>query len=86
MTRQELKDVEKRMSDAIVHLKDRLVAGSSQPFGSGAANFAGFFQVLARGGYTGDFLTQHYFDAQPEVSASHSVAFVRAQLGAREAA
>jgi hexulose-6-phosphate isomerase len=69
-----------------VHLKDRKLAGTSQPFGSGAANFPEFFQVLARAGYAGDFLTQHYFDAEPEASAAHSVAFVREQLRAREAA
>jgi len=69
-----------------VHLKDRVVGGSSQPFGKGAANFTGFFGVLARAGYHGDFLTQHYFDAEPEQSAAHSLGFVREQLRAREAA
>jgi len=69
-----------------VHLKDRVVSGTSRPFGSGAANFSGFFQALGRAGYTGDFLTQHYFDAEPEASAIHSVEFVRGQLRAREAA
>ena len=69
-----------------VHLKDRVVCGKSQPFGQGAANFAGFFGVLAEAGYHGDFLTQHYFDAQPEQSAAHSLGFVREQLRARKAA
>lgn len=69
-----------------VHLKDRAVSGTSRPFGLGAANFRGFFQVLAQAGYAGDFLTQHYFDAEPEASAKHSVEFVRRQLHAREAA
>ena len=69
-----------------VHLKDRVVAGTSRPFGSGAANFPGFFAELARAGYVGDFLTQHYFDAQPEVSAAHSLGFVREQLQGRKAA
>jgi hexulose-6-phosphate isomerase len=69
-----------------VHLKDRVVSGSSQPFGRGASNFAGFFAVLAQAGYTGDFLTQHYFDADPAASAAHSLAFVQAQLRARKAA
>lgn len=69
-----------------VHLKDRLVAGTSQPFGRGAANFNGFFGVLAKAGYGGDFLTQHYFDADPEASAAHSLGYVRGQLRAREAA
>ncbi len=69
-----------------VHLKDRVVAGTSQPFGRGAANFSGFFSVLASAGYAGDFLTQHYFDSNPEASAAHSLGFVRAQLRARRAA
>ena len=69
-----------------VHLKDRLLGGASQPFGRGAANFDAFFSVLATAGYAGDFLTQHYFDANPEASAAHSLGFVRRQLRARRAA
>jgi len=69
-----------------VHVKDRMVFGTSQPFGRGAANFDGFFGVLDMAGYRGDFLTQHYFDAEPEGSAQHSLAFVQAQLRARKAA
>jgi L-ribulose-5-phosphate 3-epimerase len=69
-----------------VHLKDRVVNGTSQPFGRGAANFAEFFGVLTASGYHGDFLTQHYFDAEPELSAAHSLGFVRDQLRARKAA
>ena len=69
-----------------VHLKDRVVGGTSRPFGRGAANFKGFFNVLAQAGYCGDFLTQHYFDAVPEAAAAHSLSFVRGQLQAREAA
>ena len=69
-----------------VHLKDRVIGGSSQAFGCGAANFAGFFAVLAAAGYAGDFLTQHYFDTDPEASAAHSLDFVQGQLRARRAA
>jgi hexulose-6-phosphate isomerase len=69
-----------------VHLKDRLVSGPSQPFGSGAANFIGFFAALAEAGYAGDFVTQHYFDAEPEASAVHSLGFVQARLESRRAA
>ena len=69
-----------------VHLKDRLPFGTSQPFGHGAANFTEFFQVLSAAGYEGDFLTQNYFDAEPLLSAVHSLAFVRQQLRARRAA
>ena len=69
-----------------VHLKDRKKFGTSRAFGHGDANFAGFFQTLARSGYSGDFLTQHFFDAEPQASAAHSLAFVREQLHARKAA
>jgi len=69
-----------------VHLKDRAVFGTSQPFGRGAANFQAFFDVLEKAGYAGDFLTQHYFDAEPEASAAHSLDFVRGLLRARRAA
>jgi L-ribulose-5-phosphate 3-epimerase len=69
-----------------VHLKDRVVHGTSRPFGQGAANFGGFFSVLAKAGYRGDFLTQHYFDAEPELSAAHTLNFVRDQLRTRRAA
>ena len=69
-----------------VHLKDRMVGGTSRPFGRGAANFPGFFAALERAGYRGDFLTQHYFDAEPEASAAHSLAFVQGQLQGRKAA
>ena len=68
-----------------VHLKDRVVGGTSQPFGRGAANFAEFFGVLCTAGYRGDFLTQHYFDAEPLLSAAHSLGFVRDQLRAKAA-
>jgi sugar phosphate isomerase/epimerase len=69
-----------------VHLKDRVTFGTSRPFGQGNTNFDGFFAVLARAGYAGDFLTQHYFDAEPEAAAAHSLAFVRGQLQGRKAA
>jgi sugar phosphate isomerase/epimerase len=69
-----------------VHLKDRVTFGTSRPFGQGTTNFAGLFSVLARAGYTGDFLSQHYFDLDPEAAAAHSLAFVRAQLQGRKAA
>lgn len=69
-----------------VHMKDRVVHGTSRPFGHGAANFPGFFSRLAEIGFAGDFLTQHYFDATPEASAAHSLRFVREQLAVRKAA
>jgi sugar phosphate isomerase/epimerase len=69
-----------------VHVKDRAAFGTSRPFGQGSSNFDGFFSLLMRAGYAGDFLTQHYFDADPEAAAAHSLAFVRGQLQKRKAA
>ncbi|HTA89445.1 MAG TPA: sugar phosphate isomerase/epimerase family protein [Polyangiaceae bacterium] len=70
-----------------VHVKDRVRHGTSRRFGEGAANFSGFFARLAAAGYGGDFLVQHYFDADPEDSARHSLGFVLASLlAARRAA
>jgi L-ribulose-5-phosphate 3-epimerase len=63
-----------------VHLKDRKRGGSSVPFGTGDTNFAGFFQQLARRGFSGDLLMQHYFDRDPEGAARHAHEFVRAEL------
>lgn len=70
-----------------VHVKDRKRAGGSVPLGSGDANFAGFFRALARAGFGGDLVLQHYFDAEPERSAARALDFVRAGLAhAAEAA
>jgi L-ribulose-5-phosphate 3-epimerase len=71
---------------AAVHLKDRVKFGTSRPFGRGDTNFSGLFRVLDRAGFSGDFLTQHYFDADPKAAAAHSLAFVRDQLQGRKAA
>lgn len=69
-----------------VHVKDRVSHGTSRRFGDGAANFPGFFSRLAEGSYASDFLLQHYFDADPEGAASHSLGFVRRALAAAEGA
>jgi L-ribulose-5-phosphate 3-epimerase len=70
-----------------VHLKDRVLHGTSRRFGQGATNFSGLFSRLQSSGYRGDFLLQHYFDADPREAAKHSLGFVRALLAdAREAA
>jgi L-ribulose-5-phosphate 3-epimerase len=70
-----------------VHVKDRVKHGTSRRLGDGAANFPGLFARLADSGYRGDFLVQHYFDADPLGAARHSLAFVRAALrAARRAA
>lgn len=71
---------------AAVHLKDRVVGGTSRRFGEGDANFPGFFQVLASVGYRGDFLLQHFFDADPEGAARHSLGFVATALNATRSA
>ena len=41
-----------------VHVKDRLLGGTTVPLGSGAADFPKVFSKLARIGYRGDFILQ----------------------------
>ncbi len=69
-----------------VHLKDRVKRGTTRRFGLGDANFRGFFERLSGANYLGDFLLQHYFDADPEAAASHSLGFVRSALSAARGA
>lgn len=59
-----------------VHVKDRVRGGSSKPLGTGDANFQEFFPRLLRAGFKGDFVLQHYFDADPELEAERSLSFV----------
>ena len=60
-----------------VHIKDRVRGGGSKPLGTGDTNFQGFFPRLLRAGFRGDFVLQHYFDAQPELEAERSLSFVQ---------
>ncbi len=60
-----------------VHVKDRVRGGSSKPLGTGDANFQGFFPRLLASGFRGDFVLQHYFEAQPELEAERSLSFVQ---------
>jgi hexulose-6-phosphate isomerase len=41
-----------------VHVKDRLLGGTTVPLGTGAADFPRVFRELARVGYRGDFILQ----------------------------
>jgi L-ribulose-5-phosphate 3-epimerase len=71
-----------------VHVKDRKTHGGTQPLGSGDTNFRGFFQALAKRGFAGDFVLQHYFAGDPLGDAAKSLTFVKAcqAEAAREAA
>jgi hexulose-6-phosphate isomerase len=60
-----------------VHVKDRVRGGGSRPLGTGDTNFQGFFPALLRGGFRGDFVLQHYFDAEPEIEVERSLSFVQ---------
>jgi hexulose-6-phosphate isomerase len=60
-----------------VHIKDRVRGGGSRPLGTGDANFQGFFPKLLRAGFRGDFVLQHYFDAEPELEAERALSFVQ---------
>ncbi|RYZ09459.1 MAG: sugar phosphate isomerase/epimerase [Myxococcales bacterium] len=59
-----------------VHIKDRVRGGGSKPLGTGDTNFQHFFPRLMRAGFKGDFVLQHYFEAQPELEAERSLSFV----------
>ena len=41
-----------------VHIKDRMMGGTTVPLGSGNANFAAVFSALARAGYAGNYILQ----------------------------
>ena len=41
-----------------VHVKDRLLGGTTVPLGTGNADFPAVFQALRRAGYTGNFILQ----------------------------
>jgi len=43
---------------ANVHVKDRLLGGTTVPLGRGAADLAGAIQTLARSGYSGPYMLQ----------------------------
>lgn len=60
-----------------VHVKDRMKFGTSQPLGTGNANFRDFFAELARHRFTGDFTLQHYFAEDSLGAARASLAYVK---------
>lgn len=41
-----------------VHIKDRVLGGTTVPLGTGNANFEAVFSALARAGYTGNYILQ----------------------------
>ena len=41
-----------------VHVKDRLLGGTTVPLGTGDADLPGAFRALGRAGYVGDFILQ----------------------------
>ncbi len=63
-----------------VHVKDRTIGGTSQPFGSGDANLPGFFDRIVDVGFTGDLILEPYFGTDPMADAVRNLAYVRAQL------
>ncbi|HVU01484.1 MAG TPA: sugar phosphate isomerase/epimerase family protein [Polyangiaceae bacterium] len=71
-----------------IHVKDRVVRGTSKTLGTGDTNFRGLFAALRDGGFAGDVISQHYFGADPLVEARRAHDFIRNGLGegAREVA
>lgn len=63
-----------------IHVKDRMAFGTSQPLGSGQANFAGLFGALAGHDFHGDVILQHYFGEDPLFDALRSLNFVKIGL------
>ena len=41
-----------------IHIKDRILGGSTVPLGTGDADFPALFQAIRQGGYHGDFILQ----------------------------
>lgn len=68
-----------------VHIKDRVRGGGSKPLGTGDTNFQAFLPKLLRAGFRGDFVLQHYFDAQPEVETERSQSFLQQLLESAKA-
>lgn len=63
-----------------VHVKDRVLGGSSCPLGRGAARFGPFFQTLLREGWTGDLVLQSWFGDDWHCDALRNKNFVELQL------
>jgi hexulose-6-phosphate isomerase len=63
-----------------VHVKDRKLRAGSVPVGTGDANFDGFLRTVTRAGFTGDFVFEHFFDADPEGAARSALGYLRERL------
>lgn len=65
-----------------VHIKDRLLGGTSVPLGSGAANFEKVFEALSKLGYSGNYILQTARDPKGDHSKALSryLNFVRRYL------
>ncbi|HEY6562609.1 MAG TPA: sugar phosphate isomerase/epimerase family protein [Polyangiaceae bacterium] len=59
-----------------VHIKDRKAFGKSRPLGCGDANFRGLFAALAKRGFAGDFVFEHYFESDPIAEAAQGLAYI----------
>lgn len=68
-----------------VHIKDRVRGGGSRPLGTGDTNFQAFLPKLLRAGFRGDFVLQHYFEAQPELETERSLSFLQQLLESAKA-
>ncbi len=63
-----------------VHVKDRRIGGSSQPLGTGDADFVGFFAALVKADFSGELVCQHYYGPSPKDDAARSLEFVQQML------
>jgi sugar phosphate isomerase/epimerase len=69
---------------AAVHIKDRKKHAGSVPVGSGDANFDGFLRTVKGGGFSGDFVFEHFFEADPEGAARSALGYLRERLALAE--
>jgi L-ribulose-5-phosphate 3-epimerase len=68
-----------------VHIKDRVLGGTTVPLGTGSADFASLFEVLGEVGYAGDYILQvaRHVPGEEVAWARQNREFVLACLGER---
>lgn len=65
-----------------IHLKDRILNGTTVPFGLGNTNFEEFFKILKKSGYSGDLIIQgaRIEGMKPEQNCVKYVNFIKEYL------
>lgn len=63
-----------------VHVKDRILRGSSVPLGEGSVDFAACFSALREIGYSDSLVLQTFFESDFLSYAKHHIKFVRSHM------